>query len=352
MTRRYILAAPALACFGWQAAVKITFEHNVYRVTGWQGQEPDEGWSSVFSVFAGDSPDSPAMLGSYAIENGALTFRPRFSVSPGVRTRAVFRAPGGAMVEAVFDGSREKAQSTTVVQQVYPSGDVVPANLLRLYVQFSAPMQRGRAWEHIRLLGHDAKPLELPFLEVDQELWDSETRRLTVLFDPGRIKRGVLPREQVGTALVEGGSYTLVIDAGWRDARNAPLASEFRKRYRVAPEARKGIDLSMWRVQAPQAGTRDPLVIDFPAPLDYALLQRLVRVQYIPGTITVGAKEMQWRLVPDSAWVAGSYNVHVDTALEDVAGNRVGRPFDVDTFDPITPKLTRKNESISFRVRP
>ena len=99
-------------------------------------------------------------------------------------------------------------------------------------------------------------------------------------------------------------------------------------------------------------GAGDPLVIDFPAPLDYALLQRLVRVQDVPGTITVGAKEMQWRLVPDSAWVGGSYDVHVDTALEDVAGNRVGRPFDVDTFDPITPKLTRKNESISFRVRP
>ena len=36
--------------------------------------------------------------------------------------------------------------------------------------------------------------------------------------------------------------------------------------------------------------------------------------------------------------------------VEDDKGNRVGRPFDVDTFDPITAKLTRKTESLPFRI--
>ena len=60
--------------------------------------------------------------------------------------------------------------------------------------------------------------------------------------------------------------------------------------------------------------------------------------------------ETQWRFVPYAAWTAGAYNLQVDTALEDVAGNRVGRPFDVDTFDPITSKITRRTESIPFRI--
>ena len=66
------------------------------------------------------------------------------------------------------------------------------------------------------------KPLDLPLLELDQELWDREGQRLTVLFDPGRIKRGVLPRDEVGSALFEGSAYTLVIDSKWHDANGAP----------------------------------------------------------------------------------------------------------------------------------
>ena len=32
-----------------------------------------------------------------------------------------------------------------------------------------------------------------PFLELDEELWSTDGRRFTLLFDPGRIKRGLKP---------------------------------------------------------------------------------------------------------------------------------------------------------------
>ncbi|HYI96233.1 MAG TPA: hypothetical protein VEX68_22010, partial [Bryobacteraceae bacterium] len=241
---------------------------------------------------------------------------------------------------------------TTKVEQVYPSAAVLPANLLRFYIQFSGPMQRGAVWNYIRLLDRSGKPLELPFLEVDQELWDAEARRLTVLFDPGRIKRGVLPRDESGTALTEGGEYTLVIDAGWRDQNGAPLLTEFRKKFRVAPEARAGIDLKSWSLKPPPSGAA-PLIVDFPAPLDYALLHRLLTVlgpegRAVDGAITLSRNEAQWQFRPDKPWSAGAYELRVDTALEDVAGNRVGRPFDVDVFEPITKTISRKYESIPF----
>ena len=176
---------------------------------------------------------------------------------------------------------------------------------------------------------------------------------MTVLFDPGRIKRGVLPRDEVGSALVEGGSYTLVVDKDWRDANGNPMQIPYAKSFRVVSEARNGIDLKAWRVQPPNAHTIEPLVIDFPAPLDFALLHRLIEVHAshtrLEGTISVVQQEKQWRFTPVSPWSAGSYAIHVDTALEDVAGNRVGRPFDVDTFEPITAKVVRKTESIAFR---
>ena len=37
-------------------------------------------------------------------------------------------------------------------------------------------------------------------------------------------------------------------------------------------------------------------------------------------------------LFPTPPGLAGAYSLQVDTALEDVAGNRVGRPFEVDTL--------------------
>ncbi|MCH7864908.1 MAG: hypothetical protein IIC56_06820, partial [Proteobacteria bacterium] len=102
--------------------------------------------------------------------------------------------------------------------QVYPSADVLPENLLKFYLHFSAPMSRGDSYQHIRLVRQNGSVVDLPFLELDQELWDRRQTRLTLLFDPGRIKRGLKPHEEVGPALKPGRRYTLEIDAHWLNA--------------------------------------------------------------------------------------------------------------------------------------
>lgn len=236
------------------------------------------------------------------------------------------------------------------VVQVFPTADVLPANQLKLYVHFSAPMSRGEAWQRLRLLDESGKAVELPFLEIDQELWDREQKRLTLLFDPGRIKRGVLPREQTGGALDPGRSYELVVDAAWRDADGKPMASEFRKRFRAGEEDRTAIDPAKWKIQTPKSGTRDPLVIDFGEPLDSALALRLIRVDGAGGEAALANFERQWRFTPQEAWRSGGYKLNVDAALEDLAGNKVGRPFDVDTFDPISVRMKSSSTTIPFRI--
>ena len=85
-------------------------------------------------------------------------------------------------------------------------------------------MQRGEAWRRVHLYDAAGKLVELPFLELQQELWDPDYKRLTVLFDPGRIKRGLLPLQESGPAIEEGKEYTLVIDRTWIDAAGSPLA--------------------------------------------------------------------------------------------------------------------------------
>src|SRR6185503_19272834 len=123
------------------------------------------------------------------------------------------------------------------------------------YIFFSAPMQRGEVWGHIHLLKQDGSRVEAPFLEIDQGLWDRDYRRLTVLFDPGRIKRGLVPNQEDGLALEEGKSYTFSIDREWLDGNGVPLAEPYRKTFRVGPADRDPIDPSKWKITSPKAGT-------------------------------------------------------------------------------------------------
>jgi hypothetical protein len=329
------------------AAQSIRMEGGAFRVEGWQpGPEPAAGWSSVLNIYAGTG-DVPPVSGTYSIENGALVFHPRYPVAPGMRVRVVFNGK-----ETAFDVPKAAPPAaTTRVQHVYPSTDVIPENQLKLYVHFTAPMQTGEAWTRIHLLDASGKPVELPFLEIDQELWNPDHTRLTVLFDPGRIKRGVLPLREIGPSIREGAHYTLVIDREWVDGRGAPLAESYRKEFRVVAADRDPVDPARWRIAAPRAGTSDPLVVTFPESLDFAMLQHAIEVDGVAGRIEVAKNETEWRYTPSQPWKPGAHKLLIQTALEDLAGNKVGRPFDVDVFEKVTRKVERETVSLPFRVR-
>src|SRR5690606_23802877 len=149
-----------------------------------------------------------------------------------------------------------------------------------------------------------------PFLELGEELWDPTGTRFTLFFDPGRIKRGLKPREEAGPALEEGKSYTLVIRATWADAQGEPLAREFRKTFRVGPPDDVQPRLANWRLLPPIAGTRQPLELRFPEPMDHAMLERVLQVtdaggRPVTGKIAVSEGETCWRFIPERPWRAG-----------------------------------------------
>ena len=344
------IAILTLAAFlptaGIAASVSIQLDAGAFKVSGLPSPaEPDAGWDSVFAVYAGKSQDVPAMAGAYAMESGVLVFRPRFPLASGVQYRAVYR--GAEPVETLFDGPKLVAAPATRLDHVYPSADSLPENQLKFYLSFSAPMQRGGVWKYIHLLGENGEAVELPFLEIDQELWDRDNRRLTVLFDPGRIKRGVTPQQEMGPALVEGKRYSLVIDRELRDARGIPLAETFRKDFRVAPPIREGIDLKKWKLSPSTSG----LTIDFDRPLDFALMQHVFEIKGVSGTATVEREETRLRITPSQPLKPGAYELVIDMTLEDLAGNRVGRPFDVDIFERVTERITKDTTTLPFQVR-
>ena len=363
MRCKIALAALLLPLVGAAASVSIQFHDGVIQVAGWKaGAEPAAGWASIFSVRTETdkvwSEQPPILFGTYSVVDGTLTFTPRFTIAPGVTYHATFQLPGEALVEARFSGPTVWARSSgpsTHVAAVYPSANILPSNQLKFYVYFSAPMQRGGIWPKIHLLDGTGKAVTLPFLELDQELWDPSMQRFTILFDPGRIKRGVTPNVEMGQALVEGKRYALVIDRELKDNRGLPLDQTFRKEFTVGQPERRAIDPKQWKITVPTAGTRVPLIIDFGRPLDYALLQHVFEIEtrssVVGGGAGVGREETQWTFQPADGWKAGEYKLVINMALEDLAGNRIGRPFDVDTIDSPAERIAKQTTTLSFRVR-
>ena len=356
MQIRNALAAAILFASAIAAAqdISVQFENGAFKVSGWRApaSPPAKGWASVFDVYAGNG-NVPPMAGSYAVESGSLAFHPAFPLAPGVRYRAVFLSPaGGAPVEKTFDGPPRPTNRIARVEQVYPSGEVWPSNQLRVYIYFSQPMSRDEA-RHIHMLDSDGKELagaHAVFLP-GEELWDPSFRRLTMTLDPGRIKRGLTANEAIGPPITEGKRYTLVIDSDWPDARGVPMTEGFRKAIRGGPARRIPPDPKQWRVSPPRTGTKDALAIDFPVPMNYPLLQRMLRVEGIPGSITIARAETEWRFTPEQPWKSGTHQIIVDTGLEDLAGNKIGQPFDIDVFNRVTEHIETKTVSVPFDVK-
>jgi hypothetical protein len=306
----------------------------------------------------------PPMLGVYRVEAGVLRFQPQFPQEPGLTYRAIFRPahlPGkqrnkADLIAATFQVPSRSSSSTTTVRQIYPSADVLPENLLKFYVHFSAPMSRGHIYDHIHLRDDSGKEVELPFLEIDEELWDPAMTRLTLFIDPGRIKRGVRPLEDVGPALQEGRRYTLLIDSAWRDGWGNPLKEEFQKEFKVGPSDREPPDPGLWKVQSPQPETRQPLTITFSEPMDQALAQRVIRVgresgEPVEGRAELADQERRWTFTPLAPWRRGAYRLLVQKTIEDLAGNNIGKPFEVDLFDGIQRRLNTATVNLPFEVR-
>lgn len=323
-------------------------------------QTPEE-WAKRFAVYVDRPPakardDQPALLGSYHVEAGVLRFKPRFPLAKGTRYRVVFHPSDKGEPLVVVLSLPKPAKEPTRLTHIYPSRDALPENQLKFYLHFSAPMGRGEAYQRVHLLDERGKEVERPFLELDQELWDRAGKRFTLFFHPGRIKRGLRPREEDGPTLEEGKRYTLVIDRAWGDADGDPLKETYRKSFRALAPDDTPPGPKNWKLQAPAVGSRAPLVVTFPEPLDHGLLQHSLWVtdaagHKVPGQVSVGAEETRWELTPQRAWAAGKHHLVADTQLEDLAGNSVARPFEVDVFRPVQREIRSETVRLPFEVK-
>ena len=296
----------------------------------------------------------PPMLGSVERSKDRVIFRPRFAVQQNTKLNIAVQTDPKLKPTHFTATTPARAKAAATIDAVFPSADELPENILKFYVQFSTPMQKGDIYRFVRLRELDGPDIELAFLEIEQELWSRDSKRLTLLLDPGRIKRGLKPREEMGPIFVAGESYELVIDGKWPNADGVAIGKDYVKRFLAIDEDRSQPDPVQWKIKAPDAGAADPLTVTFLKPLDQPMLMRAIEVRNakshpVAGKASVSDQEKTWSFQPDKPWKPGKYKLIIEETLEDNAGNSIGKPFDVDVFQQTEPP-TGKTVELEFEV--
>lgn len=299
---------------------------------------PTEGCQDL-SVFVGSADAYHErrlpMVGHVERDGRSLSFRPAFRFVAGQEYVVRTGRNGEPDRLTEFLIPREVAAAPALVTGVFPSGDVLPENVLRFYVHFSVPMATHLASDFIALRDASGCADRAAFMRFKQELWNADRTRLTILLDPGRIKRSVATNPELGPVLLEGQRYELTVEHGWPAANGSSILPSFSKRFSVGGALREPPNVERWSWRPPRPGTCDALRIVFDRPFDRHLLDDALCVvdgggQLVAGTPRPGDSETSWSFTPDEPWTTGDVRIAVGDALEDVAGNNFRELLDRD----------------------
>lgn len=301
-------------------------------------EKMDYDYLSVFVKNNRAEYSSNAIQGRYTIEGDYLAFAPYFPFEKGmtyvVRTK-------NAKTDSKYSYQSFQVEKKEVVDKaevisIFPSADELPENLLRFYLYFNTPMKKGQALKHIKLVDALGNIDNHAFMEFKQELWSPDGKRLTILFDPGRIKRGVSTNMELGPALLEGKQYQLVISGAWQDVYGQELSINTTKEFVVIRAYRQHIKVDELEIQKPKEDSEEILSIHFDRIIDHALVQSMIQImdengKEIAGDWQTSTEEKIIQFVPEKNWKKGTYRIIMDNRLEDTAGNNLNNLLDQKT---------------------
>ncbi|MDG1517452.1 MAG: hypothetical protein P8Q42_05450 [Flavobacteriales bacterium] len=239
------------------------------------------------------------------------------------------------------------------VVAIYPSADSIPVNVTRFYIEFSKPMQEMNILKHVKLTNNKGENISGVFFENQYELWDNDRKKVTLLVDPGRVKKGLYARNNLGRAFDEGLNYTLTVDSFLLDFDNHNLVASFSKSFVATKEDTIPPKVELWKYSIPKCNTREPFIINFNDKLDHILAKSFLAVTFnkekIEGNIELNNNEQQWVFTPDKEWKSGDYKIFINKRLEDIATNSMNQLFD---HKPEDFRVTSTNDlTMNFTIK-
>ncbi len=294
-----------------------------------------------------------SVIGVIVSADDKHTFTPAIPFTAG-QTYSI-RKSDTVVIETFYIDNTSKSAPPELLA-IYPTRDSVPENLLKMYLQFSRPMQVVGSVSDFITVFNDTDEVEVePFLELETDLWNQDHTLLTLWFDPGRIKTDLIPNREKGMPLQAGKEYTITIHNTWKGENGSPLISTYQKELFVQKRDDQKPRPRDWKMTISENDPDKALLIDFGEPLDAFLPMETIKVYDLNGSEVDG--DFKWergetilRFVPAETWSAPEYKLAARSTLEDLAGNNLNRLFDTNVKEGSTASGSESQQSIRFKL--
>ncbi|MBC7904142.1 MAG: hypothetical protein H7Y27_11995 [Gemmatimonadaceae bacterium] len=315
----------------------------------WRGTEPMMALKQIRVYRSGDTSNTE-ILGRLTYGGDDIGFSPVIPLAPGYEYTVVMGSDTLGSISIPLPPQSEAPRLT----KISPASDSLPANLLKIYLHFSTPMQEGVSSEHISIKNEQGELLKNVFLFLEQELWNKERTILTLWLNPGRIKRDLQPNLSEGPPLEPSKRYTITISNKWRGANGTFLEQSFSKKFYTREADTASPDLTTWRIFSRSEGETFPLIIVPVEQIDMPLLEKSVEIlnddeMPVSGILISNKTEDFLYFYPTKPWKAGTHFISVQSTVEDLAGNNLDRLFDEDISNK-KPRAQSARGLISFIV--
>lgn len=324
-------------------------------IAGRNKEISDDNLLAIFVKNEANQYISNAIQGHYTKEGKYLIFKPYFPFERGMKyvVRTMNRKSDDNYSYRQFQIGNKRSTREAKVISIYPTANQLPENLLRFYIHFNTPMKKGQALEHIKLMDAEGHIDQHVFMAFKQELWSADGKRLTLLFDPGRIKRGVSTNLSRGPALQEGKHYKLNISGVWQDVYGQQLTINSTKEFVVNHAYRQRLKTNDWLIDVPKANTHESLTLKFNRIIDHALIQSMIKLEdgehkRLVGHWEILDNEQLIQFIPEERWKPGNYRIIIDSRLEDVAGNNLQNLLDYNKTDDES--ISESHQYIKFEI--
>jgi len=293
-----------------------------------------------------------SILGEYSVENSRIIFTPLIPFTRGLHYEVSLR---GQRLN-LFDIPPADSADAPALLGIFPSQDSLPENLLKVYLHFSHPMREGQSGQYVVLVKNNIDTIKGAFLNLQPELWNENRTILTLWLDPGRIKRDLQPNKLLGAPLQRNAGYQLLVLAPWQDKLGGTLPKTYSKSFVTIGRDSLSPNPEYWKIVTPKTGSTQPLNIDLGESLDYSLLNETLTIRTvdditIPGKWIIGIDEKTCQFIPGKRWLSGHYKLHIETRLEDLAGNNLNRPFDRDVTRKETKVHSEDFVEVLFQIK-
>jgi len=232
----------------------------------------------------------------------------------------------------VFEITRPDTEAALHVVEIYPNAEHVPANILKWYVQFSKPVNPVKIYEHIHFLDQHGKAIDRSILHLGAPLLSADGKLLTIWIEPGRQKRMLGPNQHLGSVFQSSKKYTLSIKNTLKDTQGNPIENPVEHSFTTQASDRVKPSVDTWNILPLVANSQKPLEIICEEHLDYGSLLDALSILHegspVRGQLSYLSATKTILFTPEKNWTKGTYNIHVEHLLEDLAGNNLVHLFD------------------------